>query len=393
MKARRIGDDHLILLERLTPLADVERPNRVLRRFGADGSSLDYVPPTGATLADFAAHPHGEVSILLANDVGYALERWMADGSRSGAIEITGVVPSYWSRDAGRIAPVADDVVLAVRTSDNSVRTSRFAPDGATYRMIWDTLVEPPNDLLPIRLTSGSFDTFGQLGNRFHTYIDVGSDGSVWVGVLVDPGTDLIERHDDAFGDDLHSITQVGFSSDVLVTRLDCAGRRVFSRVVGTPWNDEIYGMRAVGGDLMIAGRTETTPEEAGGWDGLLASVTDGGTVFARTVNVDAADIFFDADVLTDGRIVAIGGTGYTDNPTGGSISETCAFLALVLTGDVQTRLTVPSAPRHNHLRTLLAGAASVWVAGMSDGPGTHSGDADPSVIYAEPFVAALRLP
>jgi hypothetical protein len=29
----------------------------------------------------------------------------------------------------------------------------------------------------------------------------------------------------------------------------------------------------------------------------------------------------------------------------------------------------------------------------MSDGPGTHSGDGDPSAIRAEPFAATLSLP
>jgi hypothetical protein len=279
-----------------------------------------------------------------------------------------------------------------VRANDNSVRAYRYTPDGAGYRRVWEALVEPANDLLPRGLTSGSFDTFGQLQNPFRAYVDVGPDGAVWVGALLDPVTDLVEAHNAEFGDDLRPISERQLSYDVLVTRLDGAGHRVFSRMVGTRWHDEIYGMRAVAGELLVAGRTETTPGDAGGWDGLLARVADGGAVSARTYHVNAADVFFDADVLSDGRTVVVGGTGYTDNPTGGSISETCSLLALVLTGETQTSLPLPSLPRHNHLRTLLTDGATVWVASMSNGPGTHSGDGDPSVIRADPFVAALPL-
>jgi hypothetical protein len=155
--------------------------------------------------------------------------------------------------------------------------------------------------------------------------------------------------------------------------------------------------MRAVTGAVLVVGRTETMPGDPGGWDALLARVTDDGTVSLRTMDVDAAGILFDADVLPDGRTIAIGGAGYTKNPMGASISETCSPLALVINGDangeVQIPLPLPSPPRNNHLRTLLANEPAVWVGGMANGPGTHSGDADPSLIRADPLVAVLALP
>jgi len=393
MKARRARNDYLLLLETLMPLTDVERPDRVLRRFRVGAPALDYAPPAGSTIADFATHPSGEVSIMLVSDAGYALERWTSDGARNGPVMVEGVVPSSWSHDAARVAPLGEDVVLALRADDNAVRAFRYAPDGGRYRTVWETIVEPANDLLPRALTSGSFDTFGQLRTPFRAYVDIGPDGAVWVGVLNDPGTDLLAVHNATFGDDLRGVSQTGPSYDVLVTLLEPTGRRVFSRMVGTPWHDEIYGLRAVPGALLVVGRSETIPGDAGGWDGLLARVNEDGTVAAGTFDVDAGDILFDADVLADGRTVAVGATGYADNPSGGSISETCSLLALIVTGQVPTRVALPSLPRHNQLRTVLADAATVWVAGMSNGPGTHSGDTDRSVIRADPFVATLTLP
>ena len=394
MKARRAQDDYVVVLETLTRLADVERPDRVLRRFrAAGGAALDYAAPAGATIADFAAHPEGEVTVLLVNDAGYALERWLPDGARGGAVEVAGVVPTRWSRDAGRVAAAGDDDVLAVRADDNSVRGLRYTPDGAGYRMVWDVVIEPANDLLAGGLTSGSYDTFGQMREPFRAYVDVGADAAVWVGVAVDPASGLLDAHNAAFGDDLGFVAGPQPSSDLLVTRLDSAGRRLFSRVVGTPWRDQVYGMRAVGPGLLVVGRSSTRPGVAGGWDGLVIRVAEDGTAAARTVDVNAGDILFDADLLSDGRTVAVGGTGYIDNPTGASVSEACSLLAVVLTDAAQTSLALPSLPRHDHLRTLVVDGTTAWVAGMSNGPGTHSGDSDPSAIRADPFVATLAVP
>jgi hypothetical protein len=393
MKARRTGTDYLLLLESLSSLLDPDGPHRVLRRFRPGRAAIEYVAPAGAVISDFAAHPDGDVAILLVDDAGYALERWLADGSRSGAMQIDNVVPTPWSHDAGRIAAAGTDAILALRANDNSVHAYRYAPSSAGYQVVWETLVEPANGLLPVGLTSGSFDTFGQLQNPFRAYVDVAPGGAIWVGVLVDPLSGLLDAHNSAFGDDLRPISDTELTFDVLVTQLDGSGRRVLSRVVGTQWHDEIYGMRAVAGELLVVGRTETTPGDPGGWDALLARVTDDGTVSLRTIDVDAADILFDVDELPDGRTIAVGGTGYTKNPKGDSISETCSLLALVIDTDAQTRLPLPSPPRHNHLRTLLPGVPEVWVGGMANGPGTHSGDGDPSLIRADPFVALLTLP
>lgn len=393
MKARHTGTDYLLLLESLTSLLDPDGPHRVLRRFRPGGAVLEYVAPAGAVISDFAAHPDGDASILLVDDAGYALERWMPDGSRSGAVQIENIVPTPWTHQAGHVAAAGNEAILALRANDNSIHAYRYAPAGASYQAVWEALVEPANGLLPVGLTSGSFDTFEQLQNPFRAYVDVAPGGAIWVGLLVDPLSGLIDAHNSAFGDDLRPISDTQLTFDVLVTQLDGSGHRVLSRVVGTQWHDEIYGMRAVAGELLMVGRTETTPGDAGGWDALLARVTDDGTVSLRTIDVDAADILFDVDELPDGRTIAIGGTGYTKNPTGDSISETCSLLALVIDKDTQIRLPLPSPPRHNHLRTLLSGEPEVWVGGMANGPGTHSGDSDPSLIRADPFVAVLTLP
>src|SRR5262249_44767459 len=110
MKARSAGADYLLLLEKLVRLPDVEEPPRSLRRFGVNGPPLDFTPPPGATLADFAAAPGGDVSVLLASDTGFILERWSADGARGAPVDVGGVAPPRWSHDAGRLAPLGEDV-------------------------------------------------------------------------------------------------------------------------------------------------------------------------------------------------------------------------------------------------------------------------------------------
>src|SRR5690349_21855114 len=137
MKARHTGTDFVLLLESLTSLLDPDGPHRVLRRFRPGGAALEYAAPAGAVISDFAAHPDGDVSILLVDDAGYALERWMPDGSRSGAVRIENVVPTPWTHQAGHIAAAGNEAILALRAKDNSVHAFRYGPDGASYAAVW----------------------------------------------------------------------------------------------------------------------------------------------------------------------------------------------------------------------------------------------------------------
>ena len=87
--------------------------------------------------------------------------------------------------------------------------------------------------------------------------------------------------------------------------------------------------------------------------------------------------MFWDAVALPDQRILAVGSTGYTQNPSGLSVSDARAALAVVLDahGVVLGRLDVPHGDgiRGDEAISVVTAAGGIAIAGMLDGPGTHA--------------------
>jgi len=98
---------------------------------------------------------------------------------------------------------------------------------------------------------------------------------------------------------------------------------------------------------------------------------------------------FFDAAPLPSGRYLALGTTSYTQNPSGASISESAQPLLVLLNSDGSPaqNLAYTGGPRHNQLTTIAPLNGGWLLGGMVNGPGTHSGDADPGLIVADGFV------
>jgi hypothetical protein len=67
----------------------------------------------------------------------------------------------------------------------------------------------------------------------------------------------------------------------------------------------------------------------------------------------------------------------------------------LILGGDgaMREKLDVAAGPRHNQLRSLTPYSGGWLGAGMENGPGTHSADADLTLLRADGYVRSLRLP
>ncbi len=203
----------------------------------------------------------------------------------------------------------------------------------------------------------------------------------------------LLRAHEKTFGEKL-----VGDADglDLYVTRLDVNGQRLGTSVVGTAEEDGLYGLRATEDAAIVTGRTEHWNEAGTGFDALYARV-DGatGSVEVHELDVEAGDLAFDAVPLDDGAWLVAGVSGYTQNPNGASISETSrAFARVVSAQGESTPLVTPNGKRHNEARVLLQRSDGVWsVAGMVDGPGTHSADSDSSLLTASGFIGALAMP
>lgn len=201
----------------------------------------------------------------------------------------------------------------------------------------------------------------------------------------------LVKAHKRVFGEDLLGDPD---SLDIYVTRIAPDGTRLGTSVVGTPEDDELYGLRGGKDAAYVAGRKEFWNAGGTGFDALAAEVSGAtGAVQVLELDVDRSDIAFDVAPLSESELVLVGASGYTQNPHGASISEKSqAFAYILAKNGVSRALSIPNRGRHNETRSLSRSEDGRWLAaGMLNGPGTHSGDGDATLVRADGFLTELR--
>ena len=415
IKVRAVVDGVTLLEEKPVSLLETGPQRRITLLDAAGTVRARYSPPQGFSLIDFAQHPSGEITVAIASAKTVTLVRLDRAGARSfefpildpqapndpyvilgdGPRDDTSMVPVL-TRDAVRLAPVGEDAVVALRTGRNAVVAYRLVfgtPGGMGYAIRWRTLVEPGVTMLGIGITSGTFDTFGQLENHFHVHMDTDAAGNVAVAVAGRPEAAPIFL---AHGVFFHETQAIGnMQSGALVTRIDADGRRIGTTPIDTVQTSEVHAIRLHPNGVAVVGRVFSEKRDDGtGWNAYVANV-DASSGFYRVLDVEAGDVLFDIARADAGRYLAGGSTGYTENPTGASISEQAKPLLLLLEADgsVRRRIDLTAGPRQNQVRSIVARGDGYLVGGMVNGPGTHTGDADPTLISADGFARSIANP
>ena len=292
--------------------------------------------------------------------------------------------------DAARLAPLGESLAVVLRTGRNAIVAYRLDPDVSdAYRLAWRTLVEPGSSILGEGITSGSFDVFGQLENHLRIYVDVdaGAPPTLAIGVGNAPFLNFTFRaHAEYFSEPITA------STGVLLTRVATAdGRRLGSTAIDTHNLAELHGVRATPGGFALVGRVLSEVRSDGsGWNAFAALVGRDGTPGPYSlVDVDRGAVLFDIAALSNGRYLALGTTGYIQNPSGASISEEAQPLLVLLNSDgsLDRNLGYTGGARHNQLTTITFLNGRWLLGGMTNGPGTHSGDADHGLIVADGFL------
>jgi hypothetical protein len=406
---RAAGNEVVLLEERLNSIFE-DGPRRTLAILRSDGHTLQsYVPPQGWTVVDFAVHPSGDISAILTTATDVRIVRLDPNGSirsdqlftdpasptdpffnYAGGIKNDVALQPALMHDAARVTPLGESLAVVLRTGRNAIVAYRLDPDvSGGFKRSWRTLVEPGSSILAEGITSGSFDVFGQLQNHLRIYVDVNSDASATlaIGVVNAPMMNFTFRaHSEYFGE------PIAASTGVLLTRLATAdGRRLGSTVIDTHEHAELHGVRATPYGFILVGRVLTeVRSDGGGWDAFTAFVGRDGTLGPYSVvDVDRGDVLFDASALPSGRYLALGTTGYTQNPSGASISEAAKPLLVLLNADgsLAQNLDYAGGARHNQLTTVAPQNGHWLLGGMINGPGTHSGDGNHDLIVADGFV------
>jgi hypothetical protein len=182
------------------------------------------------------------------------------------------------------------------------------------------------------------------------------------------------------------------------VTELAADGRRVGTSFIEPQASFELKAVKWHGERIVAVGRILPVRLPDGhGWDGVVSVIPAGskGRAAFRAVDVDRGDVLLDVASLPDGRLLAAGSTGYFQNSNGASISEDARPLLAVLEADgrLRERLNVAAGLRHNQVRSLAPWSNGWLAAGMENGPGTHSADADASLLRADGWVRSVKAP
>ncbi|HEY1130851.1 MAG TPA: hypothetical protein VGF12_15710 [Roseateles sp.] len=412
VKVRSQGLAWVALAETARTLETPTTPERRLLISHADGrdAAADYRPPAGWSLLDFALHPSGQISLLLGTDRTLRLLRLSPAGQMLREQDFTDPLVAsdpligdawiardhqsllpYYTRDSARLAALGEDVALAFRSGRHAVvlhRLAYAATGGFTGQ--WRSLVEPGVYIGARFLTGGSFDPFKSLDHQWRLVMDADPQGRIAVAVSLD-FTDLIEGHSQHFGEALDPRVANG----LLLSQFGADGQRQGTALIDTQQRSELHALRWVGGQVAAAGRVRSR-QVSDGWDAYLALVPAGATTAAtyRVLDFEAGDVAFDVVRRTDGRLLLAGSTGYTQNPTGASISEESKPLLALLSADgqLQQRITLTPGPRHNQLRALAPRGDIGWLTGgMENGPGTHSADSNAALLVSDGYLRELR--
>jgi len=406
-KVRTAGSAVVLLEQRLTSIFE-DGPQRTLAILQSDGHTVQpYMPPSGWSVVDFAVHPSGDISAILTTAREVRIVRLDPNGpirsdqpfldsaaatdpffDYAGGIKDDGALQPALMHDAARLAPLGESLAVVLRTGRNAIVAYRLDLDtSGRYQVSWRTLVEPGTSILGEGITSGSFDVFGQLENHLRIYVDVDTSGTLAVGVVNAPMLNFTFRgHAEFFGE------PIAASMGALLTRVASAdGRRLGSTVIDTHDLAELHGVRATPRGFVLVGRVLSEVRSDGtGWNAFTALVGSDGTPGPYSVvDVDRGDVLFDVAALPSGRYLALGTTGYVQNPTGASISEAAQPLLALLNADgsLAQNLGYIGGARHNQLTTIAPLNGHWLLGGMINGPGTHSGDAQRELIVADGFL------
>jgi hypothetical protein len=406
-KVRTAGNQVVFLEERLTSIFE-SGPQRTLGILQSNGHTVQpYMPPPAWSVVDFAVHPSGDISAILTTAREVRIVRLDPNGSirsdesfldpasatdpffnYAGGIKDDNALQPALMHDAARLAPLGESLAVVLRTGRNAIVAYRLDPDvSGAYRRSWRTLVEPGSSILLEGITSGSFDVFGQLENHLRIYVDVNTPDTLAVGVVNAPMFNFTFRaHAEYFSEPIAATT------GVLLTRVASAdGRRLGSTVIDTHDRAELHGVRATPRGFVLVGRVLSELRSDGtGWNAFTALVGSDGTPGPyNVVDVDRGDVLFDVAALPSGRYLALGTTGYVQNPNGASISEAANPLLVLLNADgsLAQNLGYIGGARHNQLTTIASLNGRWLLGGMINGPGTHSGDAHRELIVADGFL------
>gem|GEM_PF-3038091 len=404
IKAEYSGGSYLVVLETLSPLERVPGVRRI-ELLDCSGTTVTAVNGESCDLIDAAVGKTGifAVGILDADGTeSVMLEKYDSSGKKITSVAVTGETESNQVLDdRTRICLCGECVYVAVFKNDQTTWLYAFEPESLTQK--WSLMVEPDARRLALGMIGGTHDAFGQMTNPYTVFLDTDDEGCAYVAISVTGGafSTTLTLHNKYFGESLvlksASSGTGSTANDTLLTKVDPLGARLYSTVIGTTWQDELHGVQIFNGRIITYGRSALT--SFNDWDPYL-TVNDcatGGEAFAKNYDFGGNEIFLAAgcDPAT-GYIYAGGCGGWTQNPEGVSVSEEGSKLFVSLnggSGNPVERIALENGARQNQVCSVQYLEQNlILIAGWENGPGTHSGDENRQLVFADGYVEVRQL-
>ncbi len=399
VKKEMMGNTFFILLEELSPLLKTPG-NRMLKKLTKNGIELFTIySKSEEVLVDFGVQEE-VLFILYSTENHMKVKKYDLEGvfiSETIVWENTTSV-SCATHDRGRIAFHKKSLLIAIRPEDYSTRL--FSLHTETLDVMWTQLIEPAQSISGLGMTGGSYDTFEQLAHRYMVFIDTDEEGNTYV-VVPALYSSSIYWHNQYFSETLsHSSgmhVSAGLETDALVTKISKAGKREYTVVAGSVNPNECYGIKANSNFFYLYGRSAIPATSFGySWNSYLGKYnsTTGSSVFIEHYNFGNSGIIYDLAETNSGNLVIVGSTGWTQNPSGFSVSGSARKLVAVIDnlGYLVKEIDVEPGLRHNQVRSVIYRHNKIWISGWENGPGTHTGDASPNLVYADAFLESYEI-
>lgn len=386
-------------------------PRAIVR--GAPERRVVWQPPETDRLVDACRHPSGEWSAV---GVQHDLRVFVARGDASGLLDrlvLDDVRVGALSEASPKIAADGEGVVVAAMLVDFSVVARRLGRQGGAFVPGAHTLVSPAVAVTPILPIGGSYDDFDAVVSPHHVQLGVDAAGRAFVVQLADRPRLL--RHNAHFGTDLDLLRDALHprenTSDALVSGVDRDGTIAFAVVVGTPdFEDEVFGVvvgdevRDEVGDERVAvlgRRRRELGRDNTELHAMVAELSrDGAPLGTTTFDGEDSAIAQSGVYVTGrgGRDLWVSGTeGWKQNPSGRSLSEPGHPFLVRMHGEGTRSIErldarLPKTSGHAELRAIAVGSGWLFLGGHENGPLTHTGDADRSLIRSDAYLSIAPL-
>lgn len=393
--------------ERIAPWPKVHGDRDPGRRAIVREGDEVWAPDDDERMIDACLHPSGEWTAV---GVDAAMRPFLARGDATGLIVRRALDdpelpadPRAWidePPDALRVGALSEsspsidadgeDVVVALTSEHHAVVAYRWRYAEGELARGPRTLLSPARVATPFLPIGASYDNFDAVVAPFSVHLVI-VEGRTFVAAFADRGR--ITQHNAVMRTSLEltrSPATLEHPSDAIVFGVDRAGVVAFTTVVGMlDRDDEPFGIAASSERIAIVGRSRREPgRDNTELHAFVAELDHQGEILdVRVWDGMKSAIAQTAAFSADGELWVAGTHDWSQNPTGISLYENGTPFVIRGLGEwTDESSRVPATTGHAELRALAVGDV-LAVAGLENGPLTHTGDGDPTRIRSDAFL------